>query len=61
MMFLGKNVPRFPTSPYLDQSLEIVDLSEAHILVTKMENFFKPCSDERRNGFKLFKTKTKQF
>ena len=22
-------------------------------------NFFKPCSDERQNGFKLFKTKTK--
>ena len=21
----------------------------------------KPCSDERENGFKLFKTKTKQF
>ena len=21
--------------------------------------FFKPCSDERQNGFKLFKTKTK--
>ena len=36
-----------------DKTSEVADKVRDHS--------FKPCSDERQNGFKLFKTKTKQF